>query len=95
MVFSQLINQLKTLYPNLKRSQIKFILKTIFNEITYSLVKKQKPVEIRKFGRFFIKHIKANTSARNPKTGERIYVPEKKKISFKASKFLKEEINNS
>ena len=29
----------------------------------------------------------------NPKTGELIFVPEKKKIYFKMSKHLKEEIN--
>ena len=61
--------------------------------ITDSLVK-HKPVELRRFGRFSIKIIKAKYNARNPKTGEIIYVPEKKKVSFKMSKHLKQEINN-
>ena len=39
------------------------------------------------------KTIKAKYNARNPKTGGIIYVPEKKKVSFKMSKHLKQEIN--
>ena len=33
-------------------------------------------------------------NARNPRTGETVFVPEKKKISFKMSKFLKDKINS-
>jgi nucleoid DNA-binding protein len=50
-------------------------------------------VEIRGLGRFSLKDIKEKKSARNPKTGELIYVPAKKKVAFKMSKHLKEEIN--
>jgi nucleoid DNA-binding protein len=50
-------------------------------------------VELRNFGRFSLKEIKAKYNARNPKTGEIIFVPEKKKVSFKMSKYLKQEIN--
>ena len=39
------------------------------------------------------KKIREKYSARNPKTGEIIYVPEKNKVRFKASKKLKEFIN--
>ena len=39
--------------------------------------------------------IKAKYNARNPKTGEIIYVPEKKKVSFKMSKHLKQEANKN
>ena len=64
----------------------------MFNTIIDSLIK-DKPVELRSFGRFSIKKIKAKYNARNPLTGEKIYVPEKKKVSFKISKHLKQEIN--
>ena len=53
----------------------------------------EKNIELRGFGTFFIKKIKEKHSARNPKTGELIYVPEKNKIRFKVSKKLKELIN--
>ena len=50
-------------------------------------------VEIRGFGTFFTKKIKEKHSARNPKTGEIIYVPEKNRVRFKTSKKLKKFIN--
>ena len=53
-----------------------------------------KKVELRGFGSFFLKKIKENYSARNPKTGELIYAPEKNRLKFKASKNLKKKIND-
>ena len=53
----------------------------------------KKKVELRDFGTFFIKKIKEKYSARNPKTGELIYVPEKNKVRFRASKKIKTFIN--
>ena len=47
----------------------------------------------RQFGRFSVKTIKEKKNARNPSSGEIIYVPEKKKVSFKMSKHLKQQIN--
>ena len=92
MVKSEIIKQLHQKYPNLNRSQIKIIVGIMFDTITDSLAK-HKPVELRDFGRFSVKIIKAKYNARNPKTGEIIYVPAKKKVSFKMSKHLKQEIN--
>ena len=92
MVKSEIIKQLHKKHPALKRSQIEAIFDTMFNSISESLTK-EKPVELRDFGRFSIKTIKQKYNARNPKTGEIIYVPEKKKVSFKMSKHLKQEIN--
>jgi len=68
------------------------MVEVMFDTIINSLLK-NKPIELRDFGRFSIKIIKAKYNARNPKTGEIIYVPEKKKVSFKMSKHLKQEIN--
>ena len=93
MVKSEIIKQLHLKHPSLKRSQIKTIVDIIFNQISENLIN-NKPVELRRFGRFSVKSIKDKHNARNPKTGEIIYVPEKKKISFKMSKHLKEEINS-
>ena len=93
MVKSEIIKKLHKKYPVLNFSQIQAIVDIMIGTITDSLVK-HKPVELRRFGRFSIKIIKAKYNARNPKTGEIIYVPEKKKVSFKMSKHLKQEINN-
>ena len=55
---------------------------------------KNNNIEIRKIGTFSIKDVKKKMNARNPRTGETVFVPEKKKISFKMSKFLKDKINS-
>jgi integration host factor subunit beta len=92
LVKSAIIKQLHKKHSVLKLSQIEAIFNIMFDTISESLIE-AKPVELRDFGRFSIKTIKAKYNARNPKTGEIIYVPEKKKVSFKMSKHLKQEIN--
>ncbi|NQT24276.1 HU family DNA-binding protein, partial [candidate division KSB1 bacterium] len=42
------------------------------------------------FGVFEVKKTKPKPKARNPKTGEIIYVPARRKTHFKAGKLLKE-----
>ena len=46
-------------------------------------------IEIRDFGVFEVKKTKPKPKARNPRTGEIIYVPARKKTHFKAGKYLK------
>jgi integration host factor subunit beta len=92
LVKSEIIKQLHKKHPALKRTQIEAVFNVMFDSISNSLAK-EKPVELRNFGRFSIKTIKAKYNARNPKTGEIIYVPKKKKVSFKMSKHLKQEVN--
>ena len=94
MVKSEIIKQLHKKHPALKRSQIEAIFDIVFTSMSDALAKEQS-VELRDFGRFSIKSVKAKYNARNPKTGEIIYVPQKKKVSFKMSKHLKEEINRN
>ena len=93
MVKSEIIKLLHVKHPSLNRSQVQTVIDILFDAISYSLIK-HRPVELRNFGRFSIKTIKPKYNARNPKSGEIIYVPEKKKVSFKMSKHLKQEINN-
>ena len=88
----ELIKQLKLKNKNLTRSDLEILIDVICKSIEDSL-KNGKVVEIRRFGTFFIKKIKEKYSARNPKTKELIYVPEKNKVRFRASKFLKKLIN--
>jgi len=47
-------------------------------------------IEIRGFGTFEVKKTKATHRARNPRTGEIVYVPARRKAYFKAGKLLKE-----
>ena len=88
----KLIKQLKQKNPKLNQSEIEAIIDSFCNDIQNTL-KNGKKVELRGFGVFFIKKIKEKYSARNPKTGELIYVPEKNKVRFRVSKNLKKIIN--
>ena len=88
----ELIKYLKLKNPKFNRSEIENILDILIKNIETAL-KEGKKIEIRGFGTFFIKKIKENYSARNPKTGEIIYSPEKNKVRFKPSKKLKKLIN--
>lgn len=63
------------------------IVDTILDSIKGSL-KKKEDVAISGFGTFRVKQTKAR-QGRNPKTGETIQIPAKKKIAFRASKELK------
>ena len=53
----------------------------------------RKKIELRGFGTFYLKKLKEKRSARNPKTQELIYVPEKNKVRFRPSKKLKDFVN--
>ncbi len=46
-------------------------------------------VEVRDFGVFEVKQTKSKPKARNPRTGESIYVPPHRKTHFKPGKLLK------
>ena len=88
----KLIKKLKLKNKQLTNQELEKII-DIFADSIVSALKRGQRVEIRGFGAFFIKKIKEKFDARNPKTGEIIYVPEKNKVRFKASKKLKDFIN--
>ena len=88
----KIIQKLKKKNPNISKKNLEKIFEIFVQEIIDALSKK-KSIEIRSLGSFFIKEIKEKKQARNPKTGEKIYVPRRNKIRFRASKRLKELIN--
>ena len=90
---TRLIKQFKKKNPKLNSSEINIIIGSFCASIKRALLSKKK-VELRGFGTFFVKVIKEKYSARNPKTGELIYVPQKNKLRFKSSKNLIKIIND-
>lgn len=92
MLSSKLIKQLKEKNLSLNQTEIKEFINLFFQEISICL-KKGNALQIRGFGRWYRKKIKENFNARNPSTNELIYKPERVKIRFKPSKFLKKKIN--
>ena len=88
----EIIKDLKKKYTELNQSELEYIIDNFTRCIEKALLE-GKSVELRGFGTFFVKKIKEKYNARNPKTSEIIYIPEKNKVRFKASKKLLEFIN--
>ena len=89
---SELVKQLSKTYPNLLKKDLEKFFDIFLNEVKLAL-KNGERVELRGWGVFSTKNQKGKTS-RNPKTGEKVIVEEKKSINFKMSKDLFSEINN-
>ncbi len=83
----QILRKLKAKNPSLTIRQLEKLLDYFLAAVESNIVE-GKRIEIRSFGTFFIKEIKEKKSARNPKTGELIYVPKKNKLRFKPGKKL-------
>ena len=89
---SELVKQLSKTYPNLLKKDLEKFFDIFVDEIKLAL-KNDERVELRGWGVFFTKNQRSKTS-RNPKTGEKVIVEEKKSINFKMSKDLFSEVND-
>jgi DNA-binding protein HU-beta len=74
----------------LPKSKADNVVSMVFDTIQSSLQMGEK-VSIVSFGTFEVRTSKGRMG-RNPKTGETIYIPEKKSVKFKAGKGLKESV---
>ena len=92
MSIKKLTKQLKIKNPKLNQSEIENIL-IIFSEDVQDILKRMNSLEIRGFGRWYFKELNENYNARNPSTGETIYLPKRFKLRFRPAKKLKEIIN--
>ncbi len=77
---------------DIPRDKIALIVDLVIQNMSQIFIKNQPNtrLEIRNFGVFEVKKTKAKPKARNPKTNEIIFVPERRKISFKAGKKIKD-----
>ena len=92
VVKSKLLKQLSENYPNFLKKDLEKFTNIVLNEIKRTL-KRGDRVEIRGFGIFYTNTQKASIR-RNPKTGEKVNVPEKKTIHFKMAKEMFKKLNN-
>ena len=93
VVKSDIIKQLKKSYPNFLTKDLSKFTDIILGEIKNAL-KRGDRVELRNsFGVFFI-NTQKKSIRRNPKTGEKVEVPEKKTINWKMSKEIFSELND-
>tara|TARA_B100001121_G_scaffold175853_1_gene153428 strand:+ start:299 stop:580 length:282 start_codon:yes stop_codon:yes gene_type:complete len=88
----KLKKQLKEKNPKLNNSEIEKVL-DIFSTSIVEALKNGSNVEIRGLGRWYCKKLKENFNARNPRTNELVYKPERIKVRFKPSKKLNKLIN--
>jgi integration host factor subunit beta len=82
----------KTISEEIGLTQLKTkeIVQKTFDAIVEALVEERR-IELRNFGVFEVK-LRAARKARNPRTGERVDVPEKMVVTFKPGKEMEEKV---
>ena len=73
------------------------IIADCFFEILEQMITENKDsinIEVRNFGVFNVLKTKERYNARNPKTKEKVVIPERKKVVFKPSKKIKQKLYN-
>ena len=91
MTKSELIAQLAERFPQLVSKDADYAVKMILDAMTDALARGDR-IEIRGFGSFALNYRPPRTG-RNPKSGEKVLVPEKYVPHFKAGKELRERVD--
>ena len=92
LVKSKIIKQLSSNYPNFLNKNLAKLVDIIISNMENSLSRNER-VELRDIFTLETKIQKARIS-RNPKTNEKVEVPEKKTVHFKMSKKWFKDLNN-
>ncbi len=87
MTRSDLVDQLAARFAQLTHRDAELAVKTILDALSDALENGHR-VEIRGFGSFSVSHRPARIG-RNPRSGERVVVPEKRMPHFKPGKTLR------
>jgi integration host factor subunit beta len=91
MIKSQLVKKLLDKNPHLIQKDVEKITSLVLEAITSTLENNER-VEIRGFGSLSVRKRKSK-NGRNPRTGESVFVPEKKAPIFKSGKGLRDRLN--
>lgn len=92
MTKSELIAKLAARHPQLPVKDAEIAVKMILDAMANSLAKGER-IEIRGFGSFGLNY-RPPRVGRNPKSGEKVAVPEKYVPHFKAGKELRERVDD-
>ena len=92
LVKSKILKQLSSNYPNFLNKNLSKLVDIIISNMENSLARNER-VELRDIFTLETKIQKARIS-RNPKTNEKVKVPEKKTVYFKMSKKWFKDLNN-
>jgi len=93
MTKSELVEKLAARFPQLLLRDADISVKTILDAMSDALADGHR-IEIRGFGSFGLNR-RPPRVGRNPKSGERVLVPEKRVPHFKAGKELRERVDRS
>ncbi|MCA3648838.1 MAG: integration host factor subunit beta [Methylobacterium sp.] len=91
MIKSELVLKMAEMNPHLYQRDIEILVNAILDEITTALSRGDR-VELRGFGTFSTKERDARLG-RNPRTGAKVDVTEKRVPYFKAGKEIRERLN--
>lgn len=91
MTKSELISSLADSFPQLLVKDAELTVKTILDTLTAALAEGQR-IEIRGFGSFGV-NIRPPRIGRNPRSGEKVMVQEKRVPHFKAGKELRKRVD--
>ena len=93
MTKSELIARLAERFPQLVAKDADFAVKMVLDAMSEALAKGDR-IEIRGFGSFAL-NSRPPRVGRNPKSGEKVSVPEKWVPHFKAGKELRERVDSA
>ena len=91
MTKSELIARLAVRFPQLVAKDADYAVKMVIDAMSDALARGDR-IEIRGFGSFALNYRPPRTG-RNPKSGEKVQVPEKYVPHFKAGKELRERVD--
>ena len=91
LIKSELVQRLAARNPHLYQRDIEIIVDAILGEITDAMARGDR-VELRGFGAFSTRERQARTG-RNPRTGDKVTVTEKRAPFFKTGKEMRERLN--
>ena len=93
MTKRDLIDEVNKRFPHLSRRDSEVIINAIFDSMVEALAQGDR-IEIRGFGSFALNY-RPPRVGRNPKSGEKVQVPEKYVPHFKAGKELRERVDGA
>ena len=91
MTRSDLVESLAQQFGQLTQRDAEMAVKTILDAMTDALARGHR-IELRGFGSFSVSH-RAPRLGRNPRSGEKVAVPEKRVPHFKPGKALRENVD--
>jgi len=91
MLKSELVSVLRKEYAEMPVSDLELVVNLLFDAMADALDRGE-TVEIRGLGRLAVVQVKPRKT-RNPRTGERVTQPARRRITFRAGKNISERIN--